>query len=151
MSSPQRISRGFHRLALFLAAIPLLIGIGSMIFTGIDANNSWRRHQKLVCAHEHTGDPNKPWTYPWDAFVATQVSRDDPVLEDREINLKPLGCSNSEYDTVKFGEALNPPEFSWLSELAKPLSFGLGIGLAVSLAVYGVVRAIGWVIGGFAA
>jgi hypothetical protein len=72
MSSPQRISRGFHRLGLFLAAIPLLIGIGSMIFTGIDANNSWRRHQKLVCAHEHTDDP---------AFVATQVSRVVGVLQ----------------------------------------------------------------------
>jgi hypothetical protein len=30
------------------------------------------------------------------------------------------------------------------------LAKGLAISLAVSLAVYGVVRAIGWVIGGFA-
>jgi len=31
-----------------------------------------------------------------------------------------------------------------------PLATGLIITLAVSLAVYGIVRAIGWVIGGFA-
>jgi len=32
-----------------------------------------------------------------------------------------------------------------------PLGLGLAMTLAVSLAVYGLVRAIGWVIGGFAA
>jgi hypothetical protein len=40
---------------------------------------------------------------------------------------------------------------SWRIKFAELLAKGLTISLAVSLAVYGVVRAIGWVIGGFAA
>jgi hypothetical protein len=32
-----------------------------------------------------------------------------------------------------------------------PLTIGLATTLALALAVYGVVRAIGWVLGGFAA
>jgi hypothetical protein len=128
------------------------IGITSTIFiAGNDARDSFRRHQSLVCAHEHTGTPNQPWTLPWDAFVKTQNPFEDLIpIENREISLKQLGCSNSEYDTVKFAEALKPSEFSWLSNLA-PISFGLALTLMVTFAVYGIVRAIGWVIGGFAA
>lgn len=77
MSTSQRVSRGFHRLALFLAAIPLLIGT----------------YFSIVIAYSG---------------------------------------SSTEGD-VTFTQAR------------------LAITLAVSLAVYGVVRAIGWVIGGFAA
>ena len=39
---------------------------------------------------------------------------------------------------------------NWRTKFALPLATGLIITLAVSLAVYGIVRAIGWVIGGFA-
>ena len=82
MSASQRVSRGFHRLGLFLAAIPLLVG-GALVIT-------------------------------------------------------------SAIDKV--------PEFSWLSAFAASVEWlGLAITLAVTLAVYGLVRTIGWVIGGFAA
>ena len=40
---------------------------------------------------------------------------------------------------------------NWRNKFAKPLAQSLAITIAISLAVYGLVRAIGWVIGGFAA
>jgi hypothetical protein len=73
MSTSERVSRGFHRLELFLAAIPLLAGGVFATYLAVDTAN------------------------------------------------------------------------------ITPLVRGLPITLAVTLAVYGVVRAIGWVIGGFAA
>jgi len=39
---------------------------------------------------------------------------------------------------------------NWRNKFAKPLAQRLAITLIISLAVYGLVRAIGWVIGGFA-
>jgi hypothetical protein len=41
--------------------------------------------------------------------------------------------------------------FYWSDQFLAKLVTGLAITLAVSLALYGVIRAIGWVIGGFAA
>jgi hypothetical protein len=38
-----------------------------------------------------------------------------------------------------------------LNEVVRLLGIGLAITLAISLGVYGLIRAIGWVIGGFAA
>jgi hypothetical protein len=40
---------------------------------------------------------------------------------------------------------------NWRTKFVVPLAEALALTLAVSLAVYGVVRAIGWVIGGFMA
>ena len=40
---------------------------------------------------------------------------------------------------------------NWRSKFAVPLVTGLAITLAVAFGVYLLVRAIGWVIGGFAA
>ena len=40
--------------------------------------------------------------------------------------------------------------FSYPLTLIQYLGLGLAISLGVSLAVYGLVRAIGWVLGGFA-
>jgi hypothetical protein len=40
---------------------------------------------------------------------------------------------------------------NWRNKFAKPLALGLAITLTISLAIYCLLRAIGWVIGGFAA
>jgi hypothetical protein len=54
MVAPQRLSRGFHRLGLFLALIPLLIGGTITINLAIgDANYASRDQNKMVCAHEY--------------------------------------------------------------------------------------------------
>jgi hypothetical protein len=127
MSTAQRVSRCFHRLALFLAAIPLLLGGSLSVYIAFDlANRLWEQHQKLVCAHEHVA-AQKPGENVFDQFDT--------------VKLKQIGCSNSD-DTVTVGEA----------------RFGSGLLLSplpqtliVTLVVYVVTRAIGWVIGGFAA
>ena len=54
MSASQQLSRGFRRLALFLAAIPLLVGGIASTFAALDqASSAKRSHDqqvKLVCA-----------------------------------------------------------------------------------------------------
>jgi len=136
MSAAQRVSRDFHRLALFLAAIPLLLGGSLSIYIAFDlASRLWEQHQKLVCAHEH---------------VAGKKLGENVFDQFDTVNLKQIGCSNSD-DTVTVGEARNPPpNLNWFA------AFGSGLLLSplpqiliVTLVVYVLVRAIGWVIGGF--
>jgi hypothetical protein len=72
---------------------------------------------------------------------------------DHKIDLQTLGCSDG-VQIASYGEVVDaqpPGDFSYAARLLPPLGLGLAITLAVSLAIYGVVRAIGWVIGGFAA
>ena len=59
------------------------------------------------------------------------------------LNLKEIGCSNYEQDTVSFGDAWNPPQFNWLGVLGPTLAYNLAVVLAVSLGIYVLVRAIG--------
>ena len=137
MSTAQRVSRGFHRLALFLAAIPLLLGGSLSVYIAFDlANRHWEQHQKLVCAHEH---------------VAGQKPGDNFFDQFDTVKLKQIGCSNSD-DTVTVGEARNPPpNLNWFAEFGSGLLLSpLPQTLIVTLVVYVVVRAIGWVIGEFA-
>src|SRR5262245_43402342 len=137
MSAAQRVSRGFHRLALFLAAIPLLLGGSLSVYIAFDlANRLWEQHQKLVCAHEHVA--GHPGENPFDQFDT--------------IKLKQIGCSNSD-DTVTVGEARDlPPNLNWFAEFGYALLLSpLPQTLIITLAVYAMVRAIGLVIGGFAA
>jgi hypothetical protein len=138
ISTAQRVSSGFHRLALFLAAIPLLLGGSLSVYIAFDlANRLWEQHQKLLCAHQH---------------VASQ-KRDENVYDQFDtVKLKQIGCSKSD-DTVTVGEARNPPpNLNWFAEFSSGLLLSpLPQMLIVTLVVYVVVRAIGWVIGGFAA
>jgi hypothetical protein len=70
-----------------------------------------------------------------------------------DIDLGVLGCSKLSR-TVTYQEVLDASEpggFHYWRVFASYLSVGLAITLAVTLAVYGIVRVIGWVIGGFAA
>jgi len=93
MSAAQRVSPGFHRLALFLAAIPLLLGGSLSVYIAFDlANRLWEQHQKLVCAHEYAAG-KKPGENVFDQFDT--------------VKLKQIGCSNSD-DTVTVGEAAQP-------------------------------------------
>jgi hypothetical protein len=40
---------------------------------------------------------------------------------------------------------------NWHTKFFVPMAEALGISLALSLAIYGLIRAIGWVAGGFVA
>ena len=63
MSTSQRPSRGFHRLALFLAAIPLLIGAPLSVWSAVEmAKRGFDHNKKLVCAHQvFQTDRRKMW------------------------------------------------------------------------------------------
>ena len=143
MSTSQQISRGFHRLAILIAAIPLLVGGSIALVTGFNqAGAASRDHEKVLCAHEYLSrarDQPKP---NYKLMFAPDSDR---------LNLREIGCSSDGEDTVSFGEAWNPPQFNWLGVLVPTLTYNLSVVLAVSLGVYVLIRAIGWVIGGFAA
>jgi len=141
VTASPRASRGFHRLAIFLAAIPLVIGTILSVGVAVEqANEEEAYHQKVVCAGQH---PERWPTAPTGLLTDEQAGF--------PLYLKQVGCSDKEDETVSYAEARNPPEFNWWASLLPPLGLGLAITLAVSLVVYALVRAIGWVIGGFAA
>ena len=160
MSASQRVSRGFHRLAIFLAAIALVIG--TILSVGVafeQANRAKAKHDwqaKLVCARtallndpeDWVDVPNEDTEKP---APASGVQKSDPVEWPRD--LKALGCSEwPQTATLDEIRAAKPPkDFSYAASLLPPLGLGLAVTLAVSLVIYGLVRAIGWVIGGFAA
>jgi hypothetical protein len=63
-----------------------------------------------------------------------------------------IGCSNDSWDWASVEEVTNsPPTFPWLSAFGSGLLPALPITLILTLGIYVMVRAIGWVIGGFAA
>ena len=102
------------------------------------------------------GDPDSPKGsgelppgYVWEDQVKP---KDNPFADLIPLDLKDLGCSGTSRKAAKreILAAKVPAEFSYASALLPPFAFGLGMTLIVSLAVYAIVRAIGWVIGGFA-
>ena len=140
MATAQRLGHGFNRLALFLAAIPLLVGGGLSLAIAIDqANDAKAMHEeqaRLVCAQ-------------------TALKSDVPqgYAADGRLDLQKLGCSDLP-ETTSYFKVLNarpPKAFSYARSFLPPLSIGVLLTLTIALAVYGIVRAIGWVIGGFAA
>jgi hypothetical protein len=137
MSASLRVSRGFHRLGLFLAALPFVAGISFAVVLFQDHNSARHKHDRLICAYNYVqnGMPDPP---------PSEASK-------MIISLKQIGCSDRDWDTVSYHEAANPSEFTWWDWLNDEAPLCILITLAISLAVYGLVRAIGWVIGGFAA
>ena len=142
MRRAQRVSRGFHRLAIFLAAIPLVIG--TILSLGVavqQANEEEAYQQRVVCAGQH---PER-----WPATTAPKGSLTDEQVG--TLSLKQVGCSDREDETVSYAEARNPPQFYWWASYASNATPYLIFAVAVSVLLWGLVRAIGWVIGGFAA
>jgi hypothetical protein len=153
MAASQRVSRGFHRLALFLAAIPLLLGGILSVYFAWDAKLAYDHQAKLVCAQTALNSAQQLKLLglpplPSGSHLDSLGDRDSEQLD-----LQKLGCSDWA-QTTTIGEVLQakPPEaFSYAASLPRFLGLGLAMTLGLSLAVYGIVRAIGWVIGGFVA
>jgi hypothetical protein len=121
-----RISRGFHRLALFSAAIPLLVGgYLSMVYA----------------VGEASMPPEEVWSR--------------PALKIEGFGTVPLPPGFDRLTRDERDELVDQMADSlrrqWWANFSKALGVSLAITLAVSLAVYGIIRAIGWFIGGFAA
>jgi hypothetical protein len=127
MAALQRDSRGFHRLGLFLAAIPLLIG------------GTWSVIYALNEAATASSENPTP-----KSSAATPSSGKNLTIDG--VDISPVLTPDQQNEKL---DRMAPP--SWMIKFAELLAKSLMISLAVSLAVYGVVRAIGWVIGGFAA
>jgi hypothetical protein len=147
MSTSQRVSQGFHRLGLFLASIILLIGGFAAMFLG----------------------PN--WSAPFPEKLTLGLLTPQP----RPDLFNPVGVSygyGSKRKIVEIegiGKVKMPKHYVWQTEakqqelmnwfitenwrkkFAQPLVQPLLIAFALAFAVYGIVRAIGWVIGGFMA
>jgi len=149
VAASQRVSRGFHRLGLFLAAIILLIGVSYWVFQAAEvAGISWRHHKALMCAHDFLQRDEKRF---WD--LSYMPDNTDEVV----IDLKALECSqpvNDPLAIVQFGEVRIVPSFSWISSFGSELLFPPILitalaALILAYAAYGVIRTIGWVIGGF--
>ena len=151
MAASKRVSRGFHRLGLFLAAIIVLVGGGYywVVSAGEVANQDWRHHKALVCAHQFRHREDKRI---WDLGL-TELDETGEAI----IDLRALGCSqtvNDPHEIIKFGEVRVVPSFSWLSSFGSELLFPPILifacaALVLAVAAYGIVRAIGWVVGGF--
>ena len=166
-SSASRVSGPFHRLALFSAGMSLLV-VGSLsaiilpdwnvpvpAFWSKPSINNMPAVSVIAVAPKSFDNP------------ITLSPADEPGLENAIRDLAEIEKSKmlkiEGVETVQM-----PPEFerestdrqneiinhlvtaNWRTKFAVPLTIGLGTTLAVSLAVYGVVRAIGWVIGGSA-
>jgi hypothetical protein len=84
MATSQRVSRGFHRLGLFLAAIPLIVGVFAIAYVLAQAERANRQHQQLLCAHDYLVQERlllsddemkdvKPWQIPWKLYEQITV------------------------------------------------------------------------------
>jgi hypothetical protein len=120
MSAAQRVSRGFHRLGMFLAAIPLLIGGGISIFDALNQANAGKQayYEQLAlnCAQELAKAPQtrpvkdgeviplppgkNPWEIAWRnpppvgmRVIAYPDSKDASDQFDEKYDLKEMGCS----------------------------------------------------------
>jgi hypothetical protein len=94
----------------------------------------------LVCANQHVLKADKELADNPFWYKANEIG---------PLELKRIGCSDYE-ESINVAEARATVQaFNWFSEFAKHLGSGLAITLVVALAVYGLLRAIGWVIGGF--
>jgi ABC-type dipeptide/oligopeptide/nickel transport system permease subunit len=139
MSTAQRVSRGFHRLGLFLALITLVIG--SLI---------------TVLVPDWTAPFPANWSFdlvdrqPMPEWTSSDTG-DGPIIEVAGTNVR-MPSNYYDQPVAQQQDLLNRLiANNWRNKFAKPLAQGLGITLTISLAIYGLMRAIGWVIGGFAA
>src|SRR5215510_14470999 len=131
MASAQRISRGFHRLAIFLAAIPLLAGgiVSLKVATEI-ADRQQARHDwetVLVCAQDAFHKKFYP-DLSRDEFERRIRAKLVPIELDQvkvtDPDLKELGCSNQpravSVRTI-FRASRPPSEFSWSGDMLRNL------------------------------
>jgi hypothetical protein len=127
MSTSRRVSRGFHRLGLCLAVIPLLIG------------GTWSVIYALNEAAPVLSQNPTP-----KSSAATPSSGKNLTIDG--VDISPV--LTPDHQNEKLDRMALP---SWRIKFAELLAKGLAISLAVSLALYSVVCAIGWVIGSFTA
>ena len=127
MSASHRVSRDFHRLALLIAGIPLMLGALAVLIEITDINQQSAKHQKILCAHDYVQQHGVPSGTLFDQAAGF-------------LNLKPIGCSDID-DRAKLDDVRNPPDFSWAATFFdKAVSFWVPLSLLLAAGVYGLVR-----------
>jgi hypothetical protein len=134
-----RISRGFRQLAISLAAIPLVAGLA---FTAFLAHSLHGSDKKAEAARVERN-----------AMVA--CARDalkDKTYQSRDwIDLQTLGCSKTSDQWTLGAIRMYVMQPAQNSSVFFMVGVGITLSLLASLAVYGIVYVIGWLVGGFAA
>jgi hypothetical protein len=152
MSVSQRVGRGFHRLALLLAGLVLVAGVVASSFIGVQGVNRARENPEYIeqaemaCAQEAVRKKIAPQL----RISKREADLPRQVLE-LKVSLNQLGCSD-ERKIVTVAEVLDahaPDALTYVTAFLGVFSLGLGITVSSSMAVYGLVRAIGWIVGGF--
>lgn len=154
MGPSHRINRGFHRLGIVLATLLLLAaGVLSVVATFDEARRTRGTHLKqmeLICAQPQIKVfLETPYKMPLPPGVKVDPPPSGYPVTDTLIDLQKLGCS-TEQRKVSFGAVLAAKADNYALSLT-PLALFMGIALVCSLALYGLVRAVGWVISGFVA
>ena len=160
MATSQRISRDFHRLGIFLAAFVLLTGGIASLYIALEiasSAKSWHDEQAiLICAQEafHKKFYADLSQEEFERRVAAKleaVKTGEVTLT--AVELKEVGCSewSERVPVLEIFTATPQEEFNWTVKLWSTYALFIAYTIAISLAIYGIVRTIGWVIGGFAA
>ena len=134
-----RISRGFRQLAISLAAIPLVAGLAFTAFLAHSLHGSDKkaeaarveRNAMVACARDALKD-------------TTHQSRD-------WIGFQTLGCSKTSDQWTLGAIRMYVMQPAQNSSVFFMVGVGITLSLLASLAVYGIVYVIGWLVGGFAA
>ncbi len=143
MGTSQRVGRGFHRLGFFLAAIVMLVGgfISVMFVPDWDAPTS------------ATYTIEKPTSWSERSKDGLSVANPERAILNVEgiarVRMFPGFENLPEVKQKEWADRV--VQKNWWRKFLEPLAKALALTLCFSLVVYGVVRAIGWVIGGFAA
>lgn len=154
MSTAQRMSRGFHWLGLLVATIPLLWFGATGLNIARDKADS--RHQQVLCAHNSV-DEIEQAIRDGPAARLPKIDRDEKdewkviFFAPDEWEVSFAKCSISEAEPMTLGEARNPPTLHWLRVFTTYAAAGIALALGIAACVYGLIRSIGRVIGGFAA
>ncbi len=176
MSASSRITKGFSRLATFLAfsvSLFLFLAIGLEAFN--DARRAGQAHVDLVeayCAHKLSRAPfdralspteviplapgkspaeiNWKFDPPEGLTVLTNEGTTDPRVA--TYDLEAMGCAevSRRITWQEIEEAQSPGDDHYTSILIGGLAWGFGFALFVGICIYSLIRSIGWVIAGFA-
>ena len=132
-----RISRGFRQLAISLAAIPLVAGLAFTAFL----------------AHSLHGSDKKEEAARVERNAMVACARDalkDKTYQSRDwIDFQTLGCSKTSDQWTLGAIRMYVMQPAQNSSVFFMVGVGITLSLLASLTVYGIVRAIGWVIGRF--
>ena len=118
MGGAQRVSRGFHRLGIFMAAALFISMSAWFVALAVSvANVGSEKNTKLLCAHEYLLHRELRRLV---LLKAMELDAQGVPDKDQRVSLKVLNCSSSDYETVSYADVRDPPSFNWLGLFGPP-------------------------------